>query len=109
MDKVEEIEQLLRQCLHHDEEAYQLHRAEAFEWFERVLRKADISKDRVKFAIRKVTEGDFESYDADLVVMPDPTTPGSTGLSVKAVSTTATACAQLAAYRMVKKVLAQYW
>ena len=55
-----------------------------------------------------MSEGDFESYDADLVVMPDPTTPGSTGLSVKAVSTTATACAQLAAYRMVKKVLAQY-
>ena len=56
-----------------------------------------------------MTEGDFESYDADLVVMPDPTIPGSTGLSVKAILTTATACAQLAAYRMVKKVLAQYW
>ena len=51
MDKVEEIEQLLRQCLRHDEEAYQLHRAEAFGWFERVLRKSDISKDRVKFTI----------------------------------------------------------
>ena len=99
----------MRQCLRHDEEAYQLHRTEAFGWFERVLGKADISKDRVKFAIQKVTVGDFESYDADLVVMPDPTTPGSTSLSVKAVSTTATACAQLAAYRMVKKVLAQYW
>ena len=108
MDKVEEIEQLLRQCLRHDEVVYQLHRAEAFGWFERVLRKADISKDRVKFAIQKVTEGDFESYDADLVVMPDPTTPGSTGLSVKAVSTTTTTYAQLAAYQMVKKVLAQY-
>jgi len=94
MDKVEEIEQLLRQCLRHDEEAYQLHRAEAFGWFERVLGKADISKDRVKFAIQKVADGDFESYDADLVVMPDPTIPGSTGLSVKAVLTTATACAQ---------------
>ena len=108
MDEVEEIEQLLRQCLHHDEEAYQLHHAEAFGWFERVLRKADISKDRIKFAIQEVSEGDFESYDADLVVMPDPTTPGSTSLSVKVVSTTAIACAQLAAYRMVKKVLAQY-
>ena len=56
--------------------------------------------------MQKVTEGGFESYDADLVVMPDPTALGSTGLSVKAVSTTAAACAQLAAYRMVKKVLA---
>ena len=108
MDKVEEIEQLLRQCLHHDEEAYQLHRAEVFGWFERVLRKANIPKDRVKFTIQKVTEGDFESYDADLVVMPDSTTLGSNGLSVKAVSTTGTTCAQLAAYRMVKKVLAQF-
>ena len=55
MYEVEEIEQLLRQCLCHDEEAYQLHRAEAFRWFERVLRKADISKDRIKFAIQKVS------------------------------------------------------
>ncbi|KAG2655245.1 hypothetical protein PVAP13_1NG542301 [Panicum virgatum] len=109
MDEVEKIEQLLRQCLRQDEEAYQLHRTKAFRWFERVFRKADISKDRVKFAIQKVTVGDFESYDADLVVMPDPTTPSSTGLSGKAVSTIATTYAQLAAYRMAKKVLAQYW
>ena len=75
MDEVKEIEQLLRKCLCHDEEAYQLHRAEAFRWFERVLKKADISRHRVKFAMEKVIEGDYESYDADLVVMPDPTTP----------------------------------
>ena len=67
MYEVEEIEQLLRRCLRHDEEAYQLHHAEAFGWFERVLGKADISKDRVKFAIQKVTEGEPRQ--------PHPATP----------------------------------
>ena len=42
---MEEIEQIAREFLIHDEEAYQLHRAGALGWFERVLKKTNILKD----------------------------------------------------------------
>ena len=68
---MEEIEQIAREFLIHDEEAYQLHHAGALGWFERVLKKTDIPKDRIKFAVKKEPVGRFDDYVVDLVVMPN--------------------------------------
>jgi len=77
---MEEIEQIVRELLVHDEEAYQLHHTEALGWFERVLKKTDIKQDRIKFAAQKEDMGHYHGYTAFLVVMPDPATLNSTGL-----------------------------
>ena len=69
----------------------------------------DIKHDHIKFVVKKEAMGLFDVYVTDLVVMPDPTTPVSTGLSTVGVSTTAAVSVQLAAHRMVKKILARYW
>ena len=105
---MEEIEQIAREFLIHDEEAYQLHRTRALCWFERVLKQTDINQDRIKLAVQKEDVRLYHSYTTFLVLMPDPATPGSTGLSAEGTSTTATVSVQIAAYRMVKKFLARF-
>ena len=53
--------------------------------------------------------GLYFGYVTYLVVMPDPATPGSFGLSAEGTATTAAVNVQLAAHQMVRKMLAQFW
>ena len=105
---MEEIKQIARELLIHDEDAYQLHHTGALGWFERALKKTDIKQDRIKFAVKREDVGLYDGYTTFLVVMLDPATPGATGLSAEGTSTMAAVSVQLAAHRMVKKLLARF-
>ena len=86
---------------------YQRYWTGAVVWLESILKQIGISQDLVDLTVMPQHTSEHCCYSAMLVVKTDPTIPFP-GEIVTALSTDGALCAQMAAYKMIKRMLAHF-